>query len=284
MQLSLESPTPLEYFSSLVRGDAYFPLFEAALSLAQDENPDLDIGQVLDAMDAMVARLTGRVPADAASLQKMRMLNQFFFLEMGFCANANDFYAAENSFIDAVMRTRRGIPISLAVVWLELAHGIGLNAHGVSFPGHFLIKVNLPLGIVVIDPVTGRSLGQEHLDEMLQPFRRSAGLPGAQEMPLERFLRNASAPDIIARMLWNLKEIYKARDAWEPLLRVLERLIVLIPNSWADYRDRGLTHAQLGHTQQALADLECYLVHTDNEADVDAVADTIDALRGLERE
>lgn len=279
MPLSLSMPTPLDYFSLLVRGDAMFPLFEAAVSLAQDEVPGLSIQSVQNELDQWVVKLRQRLPADAPALQKMRVLNQFFFLEMGFTANANDFYAPENSYIPVVMRTRRGIPISLAVIWLELAQSLGLSVHGVSFPGHFLVKIALSVGPMVLDPMTGRSLGRDQLAEMLLPFRRSTGLNDEQEAPLKFFLQNARPQDIVARMLWNLKEIFTTREDWPRLLKVLERLIVLMPDSWPDYRDRGLAHARMGHTEQALADLECYMVHSDSVADVDRIAAQIDVLR-----
>lgn len=281
MPLSYALPTALDYFASLVRGDSYFPLFEAAASLAQDEVAALDLESVQDEMDQWQGRLRSRLPSDAGDLQKMRILNQFFFSEMGFTANANDFYAPENSYIPVVMRTRRGIPISLAVIWLEIARGLGLKAHGVSFPGHFLVKINLSMGPMMLDPMSGRSLGRDQLAEMLLPFRRSTGLNDEQDAPLKFFLQNARPQDIVSRMLWNLKEIFNSREDWPRLLHVLERLIVLMPDSWPDYRDRGLVHAKLGHTQQAMADLECYMVHSDNLADIDRIADQVDALRRL---
>ena len=85
--------------------------------------------------------------------------------------------------------------------------------------------------------------------------------------------------DTIARMLRNLKEIYRSQSDWQRMLAVQERLIILLPESWSEFRDRGLAHAELGHTEQALADLECYLVHADDQINLDAIADWVDALR-----
>ena len=101
----------------------------------------------------------------------------------------------------------------------------------------------------------------------------------AMDAPLGLFLQTAASRDIVARMLRNLKEIFQSRNDWQNLLAVQERLIVLLPDSWIEYRDRGLAHAELGHTEQALADLECYLVHADDSVDSDAVADWVDVLR-----
>ncbi len=160
MQIDFSAPTPLAYFRSLVQSDDHFPLLDAAASLAQDEYPDLDVQQVLGDVDQLLARLKRRLPADAPALQRLRMLNQFFFQDLSFGSNINDYSDPDNSYLNVVLRTRRGIQISLAVLWLELAQGLGLHARGVCFPGHFMVKVNLPKGQVVIDPFTGQSLSR----------------------------------------------------------------------------------------------------------------------------
>jgi regulator of sirC expression with transglutaminase-like and TPR domain len=279
MHLPYTPPTALDYFGSLVQTDTEFALFEAAISLAQDEYPELDIQSVLDDVDQLLARIRRRLPEDAGALQKLRILNQFFFRDLGFGGNVNDYYDPDNSFIHVMLRTRRGIPVSLALLWMELAQGLGLSVRGIGFPGHFMVKVNLPMGQAVIDPLTGQSLSREELSERLDPFRRRNGLDDGMDIPLGLYLQTAPPREIIARMLRNLKEIHRTQEDWERLLAVQERLIVLLPESWPEYRDRGLTHAELGHTEQALADLECYLVHAEAVVDVDAIADRVEELR-----
>ena len=279
MNLSLTAPSPLDYFTALVERDIEFALFEAAISLAQDEYPDVDVQSVLNEVDHLQARVRRRIAADTGPVQKLRVLNQFFFQDLGFAGNVNNYYDPDNSFIHILLHTRRGIPITLAVLWMELAHGLGLSVRGVGFPGHFLVKVNLPMGQVVIDPIDGKSLSREELSERLEPYRQRSGLIDEFETPLGLYLQTAPSRDIIARMLRNLKEIHKSHSDWPRLLAVQERLIVLMPEAWNEYRDRGLAHAQLGHTEQALSDLECYLVHADEHVNLDAIADWVDALR-----
>jgi len=279
MNLSFDPPSALDYFGVLVESDGEFALFEAAVSLAQDEYPDMDVQTVLGEVDQLQARLRRRIAADAGPVQKLRVLNQFFFQDLGFAGNANDYYDPDNSFIYRVLQTRRGIPITLAVLWMELAQGLGLAVRGVGFPGHFLVKVNLPMGQVVIDPLSGKSLSREALSERLEPYRQRSGLVDEMETPLGLYLQTAPSRDIIARMLRNLKEVHKSQSDWTRLLAVQERLVVLLPESWPEYRDRGLAHAELGHIEQALADLECYLVHADDRVNLDAIADWVDALR-----
>ncbi|MEO8856402.1 MAG: transglutaminase-like domain-containing protein [Burkholderiaceae bacterium] len=279
MNLSYSVPTPLEYFTSLVQSDTEFPLLEAAVSLAQDEYSDLDVQQVLGEVDQLLARLKRRVPADAAPLQKLRTLNQFFFRDLSFRGNVNNYYDPENSYLNVVLRTRCAIPISLAVLWLELAQGLGLAARGVGFPGHFMVKVNLPKGQVVIDPLDGQSLSREQLAERLEPFRRRSGLVDEFEVPLGLYLQATPPRDIMARMLRNLKEIHRTQKDWQRLVLVQDRLIVLLPQSWPEYRDRGLAHAELGHASAAVADLEAYLVNVEEGFDIDAIAARAAALR-----
>ncbi|TAH11074.1 MAG: transglutaminase [Curvibacter sp.] len=279
MALDFSVPTPLDYFGALVRSDGDFTLFEAAASLALDEYPETDLQRVLGDVDQLLARVKRRLAADAAPIQRLRVLNQFFYDELGFGGNLNNYYDPDNSFPSVLLRTRRGIPISLAVVWMELAQGLGLEVSGVGFPGHFLVKVVLPIGQAIIDPLTGRSLSSEQLSEMLEPYRRRAGLADGSELPLGLYLQSATPREILARMLRNLKEIYKSQEDWPRLLAVQERLVVLLPDSWSEYRDRGLVHASLGQQEAALADLECYLVHAENVVDVKAVAEQVNVLR-----
>nr|WP_310626980.1 transglutaminase-like domain-containing protein [Limnohabitans sp.] len=236
MDFKLEVPTALEYFASLVQSDTHFPLLEAAASLAQDEYPELDIQQVLDQVDQLSGRLKQRLPADAGALQKLRLLNKFFFEEHGFSGNLNNYYDPDNSYLHVMLRTRRGIPISLAVLWLELAQGLGLNAQGVGFPGHFLVKVRLPFpneGQVVIDPFTGESLSKEDLSERLVPLHAESGLlreGHVSDELLKHYLRAAMPREIVTRMLRNLAEVYTSHQNPERLQLVKQRLAVLLPS------------------------------------------------------
>ncbi|MCB1973036.1 MAG: SirB1 family protein [Nitrospirota bacterium] len=279
MQLSFHIPTPLEYFAALVQGDKGFPLLEAAASIAQDEYPGCDVQQVLDEVDGLLARLQRRLPADAAALERLRALNQFFFVDLDFGGNVNDYYAPDNSYLHQVLRTRRGIPISLGVLWMELAQGIGLHVRGVAFPGHFMVKALLPGGQVLIDPFTGQSLSREELSERLVPFQSDSGAGSAENPPLGLYLQAAQPREIVARMLRNLKEVYRAQHEAPRQIAVLDRLVVLLPDACDERRDRGLAHAECGHTAQALDDLEHYLAHARGRADIAAIAERVRALR-----
>ena len=275
MQLDLSPPSPLKYFATLVQSDEQLPLLEAAASLAQDDHPELDVQQVLEQVDHRAARLRRRVSAQADTLDRLRELNQFFFGELGFAGNVNNYYDPENSFLHAVLRTRRGIPISLAVLWLELAQGLNLNAEGVGFPGHFLVQVGLGDGRVVVDPFTGQSLKRSDLRARIEELHPQLGTLSGDDAPLSVYLQAASARQILTRMLHNLQDIHRSQQHWARLVAVQDRLIVLQPRAWEEYRDRGLALAQLGQRDRARADLALYLREADNARDRAAVADRL---------
>lgn len=280
--LQFSAPTALGYFAALVADDASLPVLEAAVSVAQDEDPNLDTQDVLSKIDALAAKLRRRVPADAAPLQRLRLLNNYFFQELGFAGNVNNYYDRRNSLLPAVLESRRGIPLTLALLYIELAVQIGLRADGVAFPGHFLVKLQMPRlagaaegpargGDVIIDPFTGRSLGREALEERLLPYRQQRGLSGDDEVPLGLFLQPAQPRDIIARLLRNLKEVHRSARDWARLAAVLQRLVILLPEDWEERRDHALVLHHLGRFEQAADELSSYLEHRPDAADAPAL-------------
>ncbi|HJV67607.1 SirB1 family protein [Ideonella sp.] len=283
LPLRLDAPSPLEYFASLVAEDEHFALLEAAVSLGQDADPSLDPQAVIDEIEALGDRLRRRLPADASAMHRLRTLNRYFFRELGFAGNVNDYYDAANSYLHQVLASRRGIPISLALLYIELAGHAGLTARGVSFPGHFLVKLRLPHGEAVMDPFNGRSLSREELEERLEPLRRKQGLVGDFEVPLGLFLQSATPRDILARMLRNLKSIHQQAEDFTSLLSVQHRLVCLLPDAWDERRDRGLTLAELGQPDAAADDLVAYLAHEPDAADAEPMRRMLAELRDSPR-
>ena len=282
--LTFETPTALEYFASLVADDASLSLVETAVAIAQDDFPTLDTLAVLAEIDALAVRLKQRFPVDAVPVQRLRWLNRFFFQELGFAGNVNHYHDPDNSYLHRVLSTRRGIPITLAILYIELASQIGLTARGVSFPGHFLVKLRMHAGRqpgeVVIDPFSGHSLSRDELDELLAPYKRNRGLQGEFDVPLDLFLQAATAREVVARMLRNLKEIHRGARDWRRLLQVQERLVVLLPQAWEERRDRGLVCADLGLAAAAARDLSDYLEHTVDAPDRAQISVRLAALGG----
>ncbi len=273
-------PTPLDYFATLVAEEGSLNLLEAAISLAQDEHPQLDVQATHAEVDALARRLRGRLTPEMSPPERLRELTLFFHGELGFAGNLNNYYEADNSFVHRVLQTRRGIPITLAVLLLELGEQAGLRMAGVAFPGHFLVKCRVGLGDVVLDPFTGEALSPTRLDELLAVYRQGSGLPADLELPLEFFLRAATKRQILARMLRNLKEVYRAAGDARRLLGVQQRLVALLPDEPAERRDRGLVLESLGQLAAAAEDFEFYLAARSDAADAAALRERLALLGG----
>jgi regulator of sirC expression with transglutaminase-like and TPR domain len=272
----------LDYFSTLVATEdpeEGIPLTEAAMALAQDVYPALDLAETQSTIDRLAAALKSRIPADASGVQRLRALNNYFFTELGFTGNRNDYYDPDNSYLNRVLERRRGIPISLAVLYMEIGQQIGLALRGVSFPGHFLVKLKVRGGDIFLDPYTGQSLSREQLEERLAQFFDARGMDVPADIALIPSIQEAAPRDILIRMLRNLKNIYHDRKDFERLLEVQQRLIVLLPEVPSERRDRGLIFAQLECPRAALEDLSYYLLTQPDAPEVEEIRHTISVLR-----
>jgi len=266
----------LDYFSALVQQDEDFPLFEAALAIAQDADPWLDFAAIQETVDSFAAQVLRRLPAGASDVQKLRMLNHFFYNELGFAGNVNDYYDPGNSYLQRVIESRRGIPISLAVIYMELAQQISLEIRGVAFPGHFLMKLSVPSGEIILDPFNGASLTREELEERLEPYLGHYRQP---ELSLAAYLQTAPPRAILARMLHNLKALFTEHQDWERMLEVQQRLVILLPDEVTERRDRGLAYARLECPQAALEDLQAYLAQCPHASDAQSLRERLTQLR-----
>jgi regulator of sirC expression with transglutaminase-like and TPR domain len=292
--MDAEVMTPLEYFGTLVSppdDGEDLPLTEAALALEQIVDVKLDLATAQSDIDRLAETLKRRLPADAGQVHKLRLLNRYFFHELGFAGNANDYYDPANSFLSKVIERRRGIPISLAVLLMEIGHQVGLPLRGVSFPGHFLVKLKVRAGDLYLDPMTGDSLSREQLEERLTEFldalRAGGGdaeaaaqlAPESFEVALAQAIREATSREILARMLRNLKGIYHGRNDYDRLLEVQNRLVVLLPDAHEELRDRGLVYAQLECPRAAADDLGAYLALEPDAPEAGEIRRTLGVLK-----
>jgi regulator of sirC expression with transglutaminase-like and TPR domain len=275
--MALMTLASLDYFSALVRLDNSIPLFEAALSIAQDAEPELDLAMPQIQIDVLAEKLMRRFSNDASDIQKLQLLNHFFYLELGFSGNINDYYHPDNSYIHRVIATRRGIPISLAVVYMELAQQIGLDVKGISFPGHFLMKLSVQSGEIILDPFNGASLSREELEQRLEPYLMQN--TKLSTIPLGDYLQAAQPREILVRMLRNLKSLFIENAGWHQLLEVQQRLLVLLPEDAIELRDRGLAYARLECARPALDDLELYLSQCPHAPDSETIRHTASKMR-----
>lgn len=244
-------------------------LAEAALAIAQEEYGDLNIAAYLDRLDEMGATLRRRLWPDISTGDAIRSLNYYLFDELGFAGNAEDYYDPRNSFLNEVLERRRGIPITLSVVYIEVGRRIGLSLHGVSFPAHFLVKCIVRDGAIVLDPYSkGVSLSVDDLVQRLKSWH--SGLEPSAEL-IKNMLATAGSREILARMLRNLRGIYLDKRNLDKALQASDRIIALAPQAAAEYRDRGQIYLELECFRAALADFRQYLLLKPDAADAEEV-------------
>lgn len=249
-------------------------LAEGALWIAAEAYPGLDVPHWLGRLERLGRRAAERVtpdmPVDAAASAVSRVL----FEEMGFRGNTEDYYDPRNSFLNDVLNRQMGIPISLSVVYLAVAAHVGLNAAGVGLPGHFVVRAERGGRQQLLDPFHGgRLLDQAGCQALVAPMRPGGG-------PLDpRWLAPVTSRQILVRMLTNLKAVYAALGDWGRALGASERILLLVPESLEELRDRGMLHARLGQASAALRDWEAYLRRAPKAPDAAAVRDRLRALR-----
>ena len=216
----------LDYWRALVRSDESLPLFEAALAIAQDAYPDLPMAELLARVDGFALTLGRRLESIGQPVARIEALGEHFADQLGFRGNANDYFDPDNSYLNRVIERRLGIPISLSVLYIEIADQVGLPATGIGFPGHFLVRHDLPDGALVVDVFAGaRLLSQEELEYRLLPY--AAGDRGQASRLLPAQLAAATPRAILARMLRNLRAIHAERGDAASLEAVERRLAVL---------------------------------------------------------
>ena len=247
-----------ERFAALIASQPT-DLARAALEIARIGQPDLDPEPSLRRLDALAAGLAPRLPPDPPPDDAARLLAHYLFDECGYRGNRDDYYDPRNSFLNEVLVRRAGIPISLSVLAIEVARRLHIPLEGVGFPGHFLIRVVGPRGLLLLDPFHGGTPVSH--DELLGRLRNLADTsrgPQFTEVP-PRFLEPTGAAGILGRMLRNLLRIYLERHEPERALSAVDLLLVLTPRSAEDLRTRAQLYETLECFAAAAADLRSYL-------------------------
>ena len=257
--------------------DEKINLAEAALLIAAEEYRGLDVAAYLERLDDMGAALRRRLRQDISTTESILALNRYLFEELGFTGNAAEYYDPRNSFLNEVLDRKVGIPITLSVVYIEVGRRVGLPLHGVSFPGHFLVKCTVRDGAIVLDPYAkGVSLGLDDLVQRLKAWRD--GLDPDPDM-VKNVLAAASNKDILVRMLRNLKGIYLHQRALTKALAAVGRIIALAPRAAEEYRDRGAIYHDLECFRAALADFRRYLSLKPRAPDAEAIGEKVGELQ-----
>lgn len=261
-------------FAELVARDPV-PLDEAALAIAQEEYPALRPETYLARLDELAARVLRRAPPPLRAASALRALREVLHDEEGLRGNDEDYGDPRNSFLNEVLDRRLGIPISLSVVYLEVARRVGLRLEGVGFPGHFLTKYASPGGGEVF-------LDAHHGGEMLSAeecLARYRARSGGKDLD-PRYLGAVSTRQILARMLHNLRRTYAERHDDVRTFWVLDRILLLVPGQLEALRDRGLAAARLGGVAAAVRDLEAYLAAAPEAGDAGELRAVLAGLRG----
>lgn len=242
------------FYREIHQADDQIDLARAALYLAQEDYPELDVEEYLNALDTMAAELADQLPAEPYPLRIIQQINQYLFEDLKFVGNEGNYYDPRNSFLNEVLDRRTGIPITLSLVYLEVARRVDFPMVGIGMPGHFLIRPDREEMEIFVDPFhKGEILFLDDCKERIAKLFKA-------QMPFQPEFLNAIGPrHFLARMLGNLKLIYLDKGDAKRALAAIERILLLFPEAPMEMRDRGLLYYHLGQLTAARQDLENYL-------------------------
>ncbi len=271
------APTPTSFEQLAALPDECIDVAAGAALIARDTYATLDVARLMSRFDEMAAPLMSRTLSILSPVEQADTVSRYLFEQLGFRGNDQDYYDPKNSLLPDVLDRKLGIPITLALVYCEVARRAGVRARGVSFPGHFLVRVD-PAGRddmpVAVDPFFGgRRLDESALQKLLE--RASS----TQKFSVEEHLAPASARTLLVRMLINLKWIHATRGDFARALLALDRIISLTPDSVPALRERGLLAARLGSVEAARADLSRLLELVPQAADAGSIRRQLEELR-----
>lgn len=255
----------MEFREYAAQADDDLELWTGALLVARDEHPALDFARETERIGELAAGLDSNRLGGLDLDGRIGVVAEYLFERCGFACNVADYYDPNNSFVDVVLDRRLGIPVTLAVIYVEVVGRVGVDARGVAFPGHFLVRVSSDREVRHVDPVDGRTLDTAELE------RRVRKVLGERATLEPDMLEPTPVRHTVARMLMNLRGIYAERGDFARLLVVLDRLIDLLPVLGSEVRDRGLIKAKLGAPRAAIDDLMRYVESLPNAEDIDEI-------------
>jgi regulator of sirC expression with transglutaminase-like and TPR domain len=253
-----------------------FALDRAALILASEEYSGLDISEYLRRLDTFAARAEALVGVDRSPINYIESISEVLYVQEGLRGNSEDYYDPRNSYLNQVLDRRLGIPVSLSVIFMEVAKRINFTVQGVGFPGHFLAKHVANGRDIIFDPFNmGKILTMNECQELLDKIHNGkVAMNPSLLQPMEK-------RSIITRMLYNLKGIYMQKDQYTQALAAIEKILMLNPGIPSEIRDRGILYMQTSFFAKALADLEFYLEHSAAPEDSSYIHNHIKLLRGI---
>lgn len=256
-------------FSTLTSREP-IPLARSALLIAKEEYPDLDVDHYLERIAALIAEAEPIVSAGTDTIEKVQLLSEFLFGQKGFDGNRDAFGDPRNSFLNDVIERRLGIPITLAVIYLEVGRALGLNLYGVSFPTHFLVKAVDARGELIIDPFNAGMILS--LDEIKARLAQIYGQPVDVNPAM---LKAVGTRHILGRMLRNLKNIYASGADWPRSLAALDRILLLEPRAMDDLLERATVYERLECFGPALQDFKSFITQAPEHPNADGAREAV---------
>ena len=251
-------------------------LARGALLIAQSEYPELNIETSIRQLDEMAHAVRERIQEAKLPEQRVAALNQYLFREKGFTGNSDNYYALGNNFLNVVLKKKTGIPITLAVIYIEVGRRAGLPLVGINFPSHFLVKYQLEHLDIFLDVFEN---GTFMTDDMLQ-----AKLEANFEEPVllePTMLAEATDKEILARILRNLTRAYMLLEQYDKAVTAAERITWLLPNAVGDYRLFGYLCYKNHAYSKSITAFETYLRLAETAPDAEAIERNIQHLRRL---
>ncbi len=248
-------------------------LFEATLAIAWAEYPRIDLAIYRERLAQFTAELKNLLAETSYPMKQVQIINQYLFGQQKFQGNKIDYYDPRNSLITDVIDGRLGIPISLSVLYLILSDRLGIPFDGINFPGHFLIRPRSPELEILVDPFYGGEILfiQDCAQRLSQIYGKHITLQ-------PEYLQPIGVRSILQRMLMNLKVIYLQQRQYVKALRIVQWILILVPDAILQIKDRGLLCYQLGYLVEAKADLEQYVQIFPSANDVSTIKRIIQQL------
>ncbi|MFK5947819.1 MAG: tetratricopeptide repeat protein [Methylococcales bacterium] len=231
-------------------------LAKAALMIARLEYPELNIDDYLLKIQNIAEEIHNRLPATANAAEILKQLNHVLFIEKGYEGNTASYYDPRNSFLNDVIERKLGIPISLSILYIELGHALGLPLSGIAFPGHFLVKLEISDGAIVLDPYFGGiSLDEEDIEERLREYYGSK----LNQSRAHGVLASSTNKEIILRVMRNLRNLYMQEENWSKALPLADIMVDMDDDKPDALKARAAIYDQQECHTPALADYSAYL-------------------------
>ena len=266
-------------FASLIaQPESRIDLAHAALLIAKEEESNFSVAHYLSLLDELGGEarnvLSERQDETGSTVEAF---NRFMFEHLGFAGNAEDYYDPRNSLLNHVIDRRRGIPITLSIVYMEIGRRAGLTVDPIGLPGHFIVRAAASQAMedaTLVDPFNRRTLDLEDCQAQLD------AIYGGQVALAPQHLRTATTKEILTRLLRNLEAIYINAKLYRQVLSITERILLIAPNSFEERRARAVAFAELERLPEAIHEFEIYLkVAPKGAAEVDRTREQLNALK-----